>query len=269
MSKVAFIGDSFTAYRQDGQYKNSWSWKLAQKFPQHEYLNYGRGGHGNNYYRWCLLDAKLREVDIVFISRTYNHRVGLFINDYEFEFVEKIISDNYTTLEIDNDRYVWYSPTINTWSLSKKEISRWAEDRDLSLDQANQIGNVMQLESVSMTCQTYNDKWFDNVTNLYNFKHIIPLELMSIPQEGVINERMNSCVYNNAFNLMAQAHGVKNCHDDTEMFMAGLTVSETDSHLSPYGNDWVLENFILTQDTVDILINSSKENYYGKKNRHK
>ena len=44
------------------------------------------------------------------------------------------------------------------------------------------------------------------------------------------------------------------------MNKAGLILSEDDSHLSPKGNDWVLENFILTPDTVDILINSCKEN---------
>jgi hypothetical protein len=52
---------------------------------------------------------------------------------------------------------------------------------------------------------------------------------------------------------MAVAHGVNNCEDDVKMFKAGLTVSLTDQHLSPYGNSWVLENYILTPDTIKIL----------------
>ena len=33
--KIAFIGDSFSAYRQEGQFENHWSWKLAQKYPNY------------------------------------------------------------------------------------------------------------------------------------------------------------------------------------------------------------------------------------------
>ena len=157
MAKVAFIGDSFSAYNQDGQFKNHWSWKLAQKFPKHEYFNYGLGGRGTNYYQWCLLDAKLREVDIIFISRTYNHRVGLLINDCEFKFKETIISDNYMSLELMHDRHVWYSPISSVWMSTKQNLSKWAQQRNVTLDQAKNIGNVLEEQSVSLTSQLYND----------------------------------------------------------------------------------------------------------------
>ena len=264
MAKVAFIGDSFSAYNQDGQFENHWSWKLAQKFPKHKYFNYALGGRGNNFYQWCLLDAKIREVDIVFISRTYNHRVGLLVNDCDFAFREKNISDNYITLKLMNDRHIWYSPHNDVWicdgPIFKPKLSEWAKKRNLTFDQAKKIGNVLEEQSVSMTSQLYNDKWFDNVSKLYNFKHIIPLELMNIESKHVEKERVNSAIKKNAHQLLALAHGVKNCEHDIEMYKAGLIVSEEDSHWSPKANDWVLENFILTQDTIDILINSSKEN---------
>ena len=83
---------------------------------------------------------------------------------------------------------------------------------------------------------------------------------MNIVSKYVISERVNSGIKKNAFQLLAEAHGVKDCENDIEMNKAGLILSEDDSHLSPKGNDWVLENFILTPDTVDILINSCKEN---------
>jgi hypothetical protein len=44
--KIAFIGDSFSAYSQDGQEKNHWSYLLSQHFPQHQYINYSLGGRG-------------------------------------------------------------------------------------------------------------------------------------------------------------------------------------------------------------------------------
>ena len=258
MAKVAFIGDSFSAYWQAGQHKNHWSWKLAQKFPQHEYFNYGHGGRGHNYYQWCLLDAKLREVDIVFVSRTYNHRIGMLLNDCDFEFEEKTISDNYMTLKLDDDRYVWYSPS--NWAFDgpflSSEIEYWARERNLTVSQAKQLGNMLQYISMSITSQQYNDKWFENVSKLYNFKHIIPLELMNImtgARSYKGSELLNSVAKNNAHHLLAQAHGVEDCENDFHMNKAGLLVSEEDSHWSPKANDWVLENFILTPDTVNIL----------------
>ena len=102
------------------------------------------------------------------------------------------------------------------------------------------IGTVLQHQSLSLTNQQYNDKWFDNIKGLYNFKHIIPLELMNITDD-------------NAFKQMASAHGVDDCENDKEMFESGCIVSPTDNHLSPKGNDWVLENYILTPDTIKIL----------------
>ena len=85
--KIAFIGDSFSAYHQTGQQKNSWTYQLSQQFPQHEYLNYACGGRGYDYYQWALLDAKLyHDVDVIFINRTFSHRVGKLWGDDFFQF---------------------------------------------------------------------------------------------------------------------------------------------------------------------------------------
>ena len=67
------------------------------------------------------------------------------------------------------------------------------------------------------------------------------------------SELLNSVAKNNAHHLLAQAHGVEDCENDFHMNKAGLLVSEEDSHWSPKANDWVLENYILTPDTVNIL----------------
>jgi len=259
MAKVAFLGDSFSSYDQEGQFQNHWSWKLAQKFPKHEYFNYAFGGRGHNYYQWCLLDAKIREIDIVFVNRTFNHRIGFLLNDCEFEFEEKTISDNYTQVRMNEDRHVWYSPK-NQWisdgPFLKSKIDYWAHERNLTVNQAKHLGNILEYTSASITSQQYNDKWFENISKLYNFKHIIPLELMNIvtgkdSYKGA--ELVNSAIKRNAHHLLAQAHGVKDCENDVEMNKAGLIVSEEDSHWSPKANDWVLENYILTPDTVNIL----------------
>jgi len=107
--KIAFIGDSYSAYAQDGQFENHWSYKLAQQFPQHQYYNYALGGRGADYHRWCLLDAKKRGVDVVFINRSFNHRVAQLCSDNKFKFIEEVVDDNYSTLIIDSDSHIWYS----------------------------------------------------------------------------------------------------------------------------------------------------------------
>ena len=179
--KIAFIGDSFSAYDQAGQYTNHWSWKLAQRFPQHEYYNYAYGGRGTAYYQYAFLDAKMRGVDIIFVNRTYNHRVGFLIGDYEFEFEEKIISHNYQTLELGNKRQVWHSPVGNrNWDDNSPVLAKTSQFLNLSKAICKMIGTVLQHQSISLTNQQYNDKWFDNIKDLYNFKHIISLELMNI-----------------------------------------------------------------------------------------
>ena len=68
MLKVAFIGDSFSAYDQAGQQENSWTYLLSEKFPQHQYYNYAYGGRGYDYYQLCLLDAKIRNIDVIIIA---------------------------------------------------------------------------------------------------------------------------------------------------------------------------------------------------------
>ena len=61
--KIAFIGDSFSAYSQDGQEKNHWSYLLSQHFPKHQYINYSTGGRGYDYYRLAMLDASASRVN--------------------------------------------------------------------------------------------------------------------------------------------------------------------------------------------------------------
>jgi|TARA_B110000495_G_C23033370_1_gene616182 hypothetical protein len=236
MKKIAFIGDSFSAYKHTGQYKNHWSWKLAQQFPQYEYYNYGAGGVGADYCQWCMLDAKRREVDIVFINRTYLSRTSLLNGDCDFEFNYEPISPLYSVLELDKLQHMWYSASNDFYSTMHDKGGPWS-----AKDEAH-MGIALRCKALSSMYQDHNMKWFDNVKNLYNFKHIIPLEL--------IDDGTNDG--SNAFAMMAAAHNVHK-RDTNALFHAGLTVSLTDTHWSPYGNDWALENYILSEETVNIL----------------
>ena len=239
MAKIAIIGDSYSAYTQEGQQKYHWSWLMAQNFPQHEYYNYARGGHGYDYYRWCLLDAKIREMDIVFINRTFNHRVALLVNDSNFNFNQTPISDNYHLLELDDYAYLQWSGHMHFER--KKLVNLWNDTHSIDVNLANDVYGAMEFNGTSDTKLNYNNTWFDNVEKLYNFKHIIPLELININYEKP-----------SATKAVAMAHGIEDITDE-QMYSKGLTISVEDQHYSLKANTWVLDNWILTPEVIDIL----------------
>ena len=112
--KIAIIGCSYSAYSHTYQEKNSWSYQLYQKFPQHTYYNYAKGGRSIDYSLWCLLDAKINDVDFVFMNRTYAWRVGA-LADVTFDdslnkffFTEHKWDKNFYTKELGGNDY-WRS----------------------------------------------------------------------------------------------------------------------------------------------------------------
>ena len=237
--KIAFIGDSYSAYRQDGQFENHWSWKLAQQFPQHQYYNYALGGRGVDYYQWAILDAKKREVDVVFINRTFNHRVAQQYGDADCTFdIEFNEADNYFSMTLPN--FIWF-----TGHHASDPVHVIGGNNDHPIK--SQIAASLRDRSISNQNQQYNDQWFDNVDQLYNFKHIIKLELMRLP------------LLISAQDQLEEAHGIqrrkflKEGSREEILLNAGLILSLEDDHWSSAANTWVLNNYILTQETIDIL----------------
>jgi hypothetical protein len=241
--KVAFIGDSFSAYWQTEVEKHSWTYQLAQKFPQHQYYNYAHGGRGHDYYEWCLLDAKLRGIDIIFTNRTFKQRVSEFGSIGNFEFEETAIDSNYITL--DGPAHIWYS--IHR----KSGMFRNTQDKYPKNIESN-ITQSLERKSTSDVYHSWNDKWYDNVDKLYNFKHIIKLELLRM----VDNPELHTAEVELYKHFVPGGEQVFN--DDTKVHMkaaydSGITVAPDDNHWSLLGNEWVLNNFILTTKTIDIL----------------
>ena len=233
--KIAFIGDSYSAYAQDGQYDNHWSYQLSQQFPQHQYYNYALGGRGADYCQWCLLDAKKRGVDVVFINRTFNHRVAQQYSDNDFEFVvTHQPSTNYFSMSIKH--HIWFS-------LNQIHVMGHTTFHPI----AAEIAASLKDKSISEQNQQYNDQWFDNVDQLYNFKHIIKLELLPIIPAGSASHKIDESI-----NLQRRKF-LKEGSREEILLNAGLILSLEDDHWSPAANTWVLNNYILTQETIDIL----------------
>ena len=234
--KIAFIGDSYQAYEQEATFENSWTYQLALLYPQHQFLNYSCGGRGYDYYQWALLDAKRKEVDVVFVNRTFNHRVAILTDDEKwFGFSSKqILNENYALMQTPS--HYW----ISSHRLGiQSEYNRVEVPPDIK----KAVHATMQAMSISSQRHDYNNRWFDSVHELYNFKHIIPLELLRLDQPFI-----------NATDKLCQAHGLDSTNiKKNSMWDAGLTVSRDDDHWSLKAHTWVLNNYILTQETIDIL----------------
>lgn len=230
--KVAFIGDSFSAYYQDGQKQNNWTYLLSQKFPQHQYFNYAKGGRGYDYYQWCILDACVRGIDIIFVNRTFPNRVAELATTGEFTFSRKKVTQNYHVMEA--PKHIW-------WSRSRQS-GIYEDAQDTDKQEQSSINQSLVRKYVSSLNTEYNSVWYNNVSNLYNFKKIFMLELIFQPSGPVSSEQL---MY---LDLMGVDHAT-----GQKAFDAGITVSPSDGHLSLKGNTWCLNNYVLTKEVIDIL----------------
>ena len=129
--KIAFIGDSFSAYSQDGQEKNHWSYLLAEHFPQHTYYNYSLGGRGYDHYRVAMLDAKMKNVDVVLTNETFNQRILSTITGDELFTLETEASSNYKTFVLCNT--YWYSIHSDELMYSGDETDKVTQSIEIAL----------------------------------------------------------------------------------------------------------------------------------------
>ena len=247
MLKVAFIGDSYASYVQTGQGMNSWTYLLAKHFPQHQYYNYAFGGRGYDFYQRCLLDAKIRNIDVILINKTFSHRVSELHGNDPHSFTATAIDDNYFTLYCEN--IVWYTAHVDTIYLdSKQDISEGSPllSEVIPPSLFNSYNEVLKYKSVSGQNIDYNEKWYENMHSLYNFKDIVKLSLMRVSEDPS----------DSASKQLQKAFGIDIekvlWEPSNELFDKGLTISLRDDHWSPTANQWVFDNYILPR-VVDIL----------------
>lgn len=225
--KIAIIGCSLSAYQLQTKLKNNWAHQLYQKFPQHTYYVYARGGRSIDYSLWCLLDAKINDVDFVFMNRTYAWRVGS-LADVTFD--DSLNKFFFTEHEWDKNFY--------TKSLGGNEYWRSHDGTKIAKTSSNsgtRIGkhDFLDEQAVSLHREDYIDKLYSNIDKLYNFKYFKLLEFMKDKP-------------NLKDNVWAK---IKEKFGDDDYF----SIDSNDRHWNKDGNKWVLENFILDKETIDIL----------------
>jgi len=269
MLKVAFIGDSYASYEQSGQGNNSWTYLLAKHFPQHQYYNYAQGGRGYDFYQVCLLDAKIRNIDVILINRTFPHRVSELHGNEPYSFSVSTIDDNYFTLHCAD--VIWYSLHVDAVQVHSKREKKGVipNNKIVPASLFNSYNEVLRYKAVSEQNIDYRKKWYENMHLLYNFKHIVKLELLRNPTHDAIKDsayellreafKLNEVMYEYSKN----GGKVSSENDFNEFFLdpgeimqllfnIGLTISPNDDHWSPKANKWVFDNYILPR-VVDIL----------------
>ena len=231
MTKVGFLGCSYSAYDQKSVQENSWTYQLAQKFPQHQYYNYALGGRGIDYLKWCLLDAKEQNIDIIFVNTTYPSRVGYLVDGGSsldnFTFVDTKITENFKLRQLESP-HVW----ANHGVLGHNKYS------------GRLFQDAINLQSISENRNTYIKKFYKNITKLYNFKHIVMLNFVS--EHKFMDE---NCVW-------YQIYKQFNAYNMETLYNAGIILGLDDDHWTFKGNQWVLDNFVLTKEVIDILNHS-------------
>lgn len=225
--QIAIIGCSYSAYSHTHQEKNSWSYQLYQKFPQHTYYNYARGGRSIDYSLWCLLDAKMNNIDFVIMNRTYSWRAGMLADvTYDdsmnkFFFIEHQHDKNFYTKELGSNDY-WRSN--NGTKITKASPSGY---KDIAKH------DFLDQQAVSKHREDYVDKLYNNIDKLYNFKYFKLLEFM----------RNRPNLKDNVWARIEQQFGRQDY----------FSIAKDDDHWTYEGNKWILENYILDKQTIDIL----------------
>ena len=225
MSLIAIVGCSYSAYDQAGGYKNSWSYRLSELYPQLSFLNYARGGRGPDYFRYALLDAKTRGVDCVFLSATYDGRVGYLVDSEHstnnFEFIIETVSDNYDVIGLHRDNEIWIS--------SSRAQSNW-KNHDLAKQLVQHSADSIGIH--------YNRIWYEHASVLYNFDRMFLLEFNMWKDNDTV------------WDMLVKLTDAK---DKSYLHEKGVCVSEHDDHWTPYGHQLVLDNYILNDDVKNYL----------------
>ena len=258
--KVAFVGCShFAATEQPSQGLNNWTFRLAERFSQHTYRNYSMGGRGIEYYQYCLLDAKRWGADTVFINRTYPGRWSLLAQmtenpeitpDFEFtereplrayrvDYREMLLSSEYMWGTVNNLSTMPKGPVGGEWDTSYRtlaQIKQWS--------QAYIGGGRDRI--------MWEREWYKNVVNLYNFRNIFLIDWADThyikPKESP--ERDEFITSNvNPQNVVAwfceRFRATGETVGDRPLYSLGITTAEDDNHLTPFANNYLLDNYIL------------------------
>lgn len=223
MKKVAFIGDSASSYIQPGQNTNHWSYLLAEKYPQHIYRNYGKGGTGPDFFQWALLDAKIWGATVIFLGNTYNGRSSVLIDSPGYEDSSNF---DWHTHDTPMDNYKHCLPGFShVWAsrgTPHLSVQGYKDPTQVPKMLQNFAEQYTDISGMSDTRDIYEQLWYENAEQLYDFEYFHFLDF------NKIRKLVSGPEYE---------------------------ISDKDSHWNKAGNIVVLEKYIFTEKVKFSLDN--------------
>lgn len=261
--KIAFIGCShLSCLDVPGQEYNNWTYLLHNKYPQHTYRNYSRGGQGIEGFQWALLDAKKWGADVVFLNRTYAGRWSMLTeiaNISKFEYHERTWTDKE---DLTSDNWCESGPSFELiWGTANdakvQHSSSTTDDKAISHYMLDPIMNKLSKNmdfwigqtAASDLRKSWEQEWYDNVEALYNFDNIFLIDWADT------HDHVSSTTWDTpVIEWFAERYNFPSPTDQS-LNLHGLAVSAEDTHLSLKGNTELLNDYILANNKV---VNSLK-----------
>lgn len=245
--KIAIIGCSYSEYDRPGARKDHWSYQLYLKYPQHNYINYAHGGRGPVYFQLCLLDAKKRGYDAVFINTTHDGRYSVLAdhidsNNPTFKFNINEISHGYSVASLpDNNKE---GDFIELWDCATRPEVRAVGGMTGLQKKFMEIHRSLILSSDIN--QNMLHSWYETASELYNFEKVWMLDFRRTPP--FLKEHQN---IRNVWNHLKIKFNVPSYLD---LASRGIIMAEDDDHWTPEGHSIVLKDYILNEDVMKYLL---------------
>lgn len=227
--KVAIIGCSYSDYFQeltDGLTgKRSWTYKLSELYPQHQFRNYAKGATGADYQKVCFYEC-YDWADLILIQKTHENRRTLFLNF------------------LDSDSLTWNSDTShNNYKVMRSNLTcvnllptgNFIDDHGNATryPQIPMLKKFFNQVSVLLTTNNlYNDideKWYSHISKDNKVK--------------ILDFRKESKGAWNVFGTL----------DLNELHGKGYTNRVDDDHWTDQGHTLVLNQYILSKDLKQCL----------------
>jgi hypothetical protein len=268
--KIAFIGDSHFSpedhFNEESGVPSNWTWQLSQRFPQHTYYNYSRGGQSIEYFQRALVDAKKRGCDIVFLVKTHTGR--MFV---DWEPIEERKPPTYTWKEtnyIFNDQETNYNvmnPEFQGFWLVPGEHDYFGHGIDLDFDK--NLPNVVKFAesyrtyiAPSASRKEWEMAWYNSAPDVYNFENLFlvnwKFNKKNNHSEDEVYSNLPSTVQDILLNYIPEDQKFLDTLWSSKLYNNGLSLAEDDDHLTYKGHQIVLEKLILSDDTVLNALNS-------------
>lgn len=134
MSNVAIIGCSYTDIyqlkRPDTETEN-WTYKLSQKYPQHQFRNYALQSTGAEYAR-IVFDECYDWADYILLQTTHIERRSVFVNDGSnnptLAWKEHLLNDNLSYVRCNGTLVTMQHSNVSVQgknNMEQKELAYW------------------------------------------------------------------------------------------------------------------------------------------------